>query len=42
MAKNLATPKVKTKKVKEKSEVREVHEEDSYIPGAHFHNWINS
>lgn len=42
MAKNLATTKTKSKKVKEKSEVREVHEEDSYIPGAHFHNWINS
>jgi hypothetical protein len=42
MAKNLAAPKNKTKKVKEKSNVREVREEDSYIPGAHFHNWINS
>ena len=41
MAKKLTNTKNKSKK-KETSEVREVHEEDSYIPGAHFHNWINS
>ena len=41
MEKNLTENNANSKKEKEKVEEPEEHYDDSYIPGAHFHNWIN-
>lgn len=42
MSENLSGNKNNSKKEKGKEVEREEHYDDSYIPGAHFHNWINS